>query len=213
MKIKEYRKHFGLDNFSTESNEKQFSDKQFNEYNFLEMFSIDFIGQLDFLTASKQLNHTRFKAIVSDFKRKLDAIFLNVNIPKANIDKIWHRFYATSVVKERDSRLGEEIKNKREEYRKRQEWQYHNPFEPAGGFDNREFLENLLRYLLNGRNSNTTPPCFTIMNLTHTANETEIKKRFAELAMQHHPDKGGNPEKFIEITMAKNECLRHIGVA
>ncbi len=34
------------------------------------------------------------------------------------------------------------------------------------------------------------------------ANKEDIKKAFRKLAMEHHPDKGGNPEKFKEISEA-----------
>ena len=37
------------------------------------------------------------------------------------------------------------------------------------------------------------------LDLQPYAGIIDIKKRFRELAMQHHPDRGGDPEKFIEL--------------
>lgn len=35
------------------------------------------------------------------------------------------------------------------------------------------------------------------------APEVEIKSAFKTLALQHHPDKGGDPEKFKEVSMIR----------
>ena len=37
------------------------------------------------------------------------------------------------------------------------------------------------------------------IGLPPVANEADVKKRFRELAKEHHPDTGGNPEKFIKL--------------
>lgn len=41
-----------------------------------------------------------------------------------------------------------------------------------------------------------------VFDIRYGASKDEIKKRFRELALQHHPDKGGEAEKFIEIRTA-----------
>jgi molecular chaperone DnaJ len=43
---------------------------------------------------------------------------------------------------------------------------------------------------------------FTVLGLPETATFDEIRKRYKELAIQHHPDKGGDAEKFKEIAGA-----------
>ncbi len=43
---------------------------------------------------------------------------------------------------------------------------------------------------------------YDILAVEKTATESEIKKAFRKQAMQHHPDKGGDPEKFKEISKA-----------
>ncbi len=41
-------------------------------------------------------------------------------------------------------------------------------------------------------------------------NEKMIVSAFRQLSLVYHPDKGGNAEKFIELTEAKNKCLEFV---
>jgi len=50
--------------------------------------------------------------------------------------------------------------------------------------------------------SNKKKNYYEILNVEPTANEKEIKKAFKVLAMKHHPDKGGDQDKFKEINEA-----------
>lgn len=43
------------------------------------------------------------------------------------------------------------------------------------------------------------PNLLSILELSEGATAEEIKKRFRELALKYHPDKGGDSEKFIEV--------------
>jgi curved DNA-binding protein len=43
---------------------------------------------------------------------------------------------------------------------------------------------------------------YQILGVPRTASQDEIKKAYRKLAMKHHPDKGGNEEKFKEISTA-----------
>jgi DnaJ-class molecular chaperone len=47
---------------------------------------------------------------------------------------------------------------------------------------------------------------YDLLGVSKTATSTEIKKAYLRLARTHHPDKGGDPEKFKEIARA-NEIL------
>ena len=48
----------------------------------------------------------------------------------------------------------------------------------------------------------TKPNFYDILSLEKTANESQIKKAYRKLAMKHHPDKGGDPEKFKKVSEA-----------
>jgi curved DNA-binding protein CbpA len=36
-----------------------------------------------------------------------------------------------------------------------------------------------------------------------------VESRFRELAMQHHPDKGGNSDKFRQLVSARDAARQH----
>ena len=50
------------------------------------------------------------------------------------------------------------------------------------------------------------PSLYEVLGVSKTATTTEIKKAYLKLARTHHPDKGGDPERFKEIAQA-NEVL------
>lgn len=45
----------------------------------------------------------------------------------------------------------------------------------------------------------TMPDFYAVLGIDKTATDREVKKAFRKLALKHHPDKGGNPERFKEI--------------
>merc|ERR1719161_2940772 len=47
-----------------------------------------------------------------------------------------------------------------------------------------------------------TPKFYKLLEVDKNASDAEIKKAYRKLAIKHHPDKGGDPEKFKEITRA-----------
>jgi len=56
------------------------------------------------------------------------------------------------------------------------------------------------------REAVNTTKFYELLGCTKDASEADIKKAFRRSAMTHHPDKGGDPEKFKEISKAY-ECL------
>ena len=54
---------------------------------------------------------------------------------------------------------------------------------------------------------NATDAAFKLLGLTTKATEEDVKRRYRELAFEHHPDRGGDTKKFHAVTEAKNRCL------
>lgn len=48
---------------------------------------------------------------------------------------------------------------------------------------------------------------FELLGLTSSATTEEVKKAWRQLATIHHPDKGGDAEKFNELRQAYTRCL------
>merc|ERR1719460_1518119 len=52
------------------------------------------------------------------------------------------------------------------------------------------------------RKSADTTKFYKLLEVEKSASEPEVKKAYRKLAVKHHPDKGGDAEKFKEITRA-----------
>merc|ERR1712159_954434 len=53
-----------------------------------------------------------------------------------------------------------------------------------------------------GRKKADTQKYYDLLGVDKNATDSEIKKAYRKLAMKHHPDKGGDPDKFKEMTHA-----------
>lgn len=51
------------------------------------------------------------------------------------------------------------------------------------------------------------PECYAVLGLEPTASQPEIKRRYRELALRHHPDQGGDPELFRRVQEAARLLL------
>ena len=48
---------------------------------------------------------------------------------------------------------------------------------------------------------------WTVLELSSTASQAEIREAFNRLAREHHPDRGGSDERMAEIIRARDEAL------
>jgi hypothetical protein len=48
-----------------------------------------------------------------------------------------------------------------------------------------------------------TTKFYELLGVSKEADATEIKKAFRKAALQHHPDRGGDPEKFKELSKVR----------
>ncbi len=52
------------------------------------------------------------------------------------------------------------------------------------------------------------PKCFTILGLDFPCTKAEVRAAYRKLAMQRHPDQGGDPSQFLELQAAYEQALR-----
>jgi DnaJ-domain-containing protein 1 len=76
----------------------------------------------------------------------------------------------------------------------------------ALGLENTANSDTDKYYKALGLENSDTDKYYKALGLENTANSEEIKKAYHTLALQYHPDKGGDPVKFNEIQNAYN-CL------
>jgi len=176
------------------------SDK-FNRNEFVSDLTFDFITLLEVGKAKENLKG--FNNAVNAIKMKFDAIN---NKTVGNIEKLWNYFFATVVVKFRENMFPAQMQKIREEraeekrmYEERKSWEN----EQFGFFDNMFFF-SIIADLFKMQKPLKS---FEILGLKEDATIEDIKTVYRKLSFEHHPDKGGNKEKFIEITEAKNKCL------
>lgn len=139
----------------------------------------------------------------------------NVNNPfdKYTLDNYLSRAEAYYTRKEEAEKKREEERFRRwKEQQKRYNDFFH--FDASGSMGHDNFWDSFFAGFIGSMFSNREKVCpiesFIILGLSKDAKETEIKTAYRQLAMIHHPDKGGSQEKFVEITEAKNRCLAFV---
>ena len=77
-------------------------------------------------------------------------------------------------------------------------------FESTGAQEVAQMLANFWRDFRNYRDSNEA---YEVLGLEPDAGPQEVKKRYRELALETHPDRGGDKERFDLVTKAKETLL------
>lgn len=187
MKTKEYVSKYNLSK----------GDK-FNHTDFVSDLTIDFISLLEVGNATESLKG--FENAVRAIRMKWDAI--NNKTLGQLPDKLWGYFYATTIAETKERLFPEQLKAIREEQERRQkQWQDRKEQEDreANGFF--DWLFDRMEF------SHTPHKELSLLNLDNNASVEDIKSAYRKMALKSHPDVGGNPKTFVELTEAKNTCL------
>lgn len=196
MNTKEYIQKYSLD-----------KSNQFNHDEFVADFTNEFLALLEVGKGSQNIKG--FENAARAIKMKWDAVSSKTlgTIPH----KLWFYFKAEVVDKMRVELFPEEVakqaadekeRRERAEQRRKREAEWDRKF--ASGFD---FFSRAAFLLAIMRKAAKPIAEFATMELAPTATLDDVKKKYKELTLLHHPDRGGSHEKFIKITEAKNKLL------
>lgn len=196
MKTKEYLDKYNL--------HKGWNTKIQNE--FISDMTSEFEAQL---MLNKAENNIRgFDNALRCIKMKWDSI--SKKIPYGIPDKLWNYFFATVVAPLREQMCPREMQRQREireerqrlyEERKKMEHDFMEEMYQA----HMNYWKNLLAHIVL---ASMPMDSFEYLGLTVDATPDDIQKRFRELTLKAHPDRGGSQEKFIELTNHRNRCLK-----
>lgn len=192
MKTQEYVRKYSLNK----------SDK-FNHNEFVSDLANDLLTLLEVGKGKEEIKG--FNNAVNAIKMKFDAIN---NKTLGNIEKIWGFFFATVVVKLKEELFPEFVKAQNEQ-REKAKRQYEKRRRFEDNYDDFSFWGRMAG-LLNLFKSPIPSSSFVVLGLSSEAKEDEVKTAFRKLSLQHHPDKGGSNEKFLEIVEAKNKVMAYL---
>ncbi len=97
------------------------------------------------------------------------------------------------------------------ERKKEDPMSFYNTYEPKYTNEKNEYRNPIENMPLKSRTSvRKLPECFNVLNFTEVPTMDELKKRYRTLAKENHPDRGGDPEKFEQITKAYKEAETYI---
>lgn len=196
MKTKEYLDKYNL--------HKGWNTKIQNE------FISDMTSELEAqLMLNKAEDNIRgFNNALRCLRMKWDSI--SKKIPYGIPEGLWNYFFATVVAPFREQMCPREMKRQREireerqrryEERKKIEHDFMEEMYQA----HMNYWKNLLAHIVL---ASIPMDSFEYLGLTVDATPDDIQKRFRELALNAHPDRGGSQEKFIELTNHRNRCLK-----
>ena len=216
MKTKEYVEKYGLGEVG--------GVNKLNHNDFIADLTIDFMTLLEVGNSTKNIKG--FENAVRAIRMKWDGV--NNKTVGCLPDKLWNYFYAKVIMGYKQDLFPEilkaraEQKKRREEYKRREEQEFNQYFsrEEYKRREEQEFnqyfsfgfgIDDLFAGFIASLFKTQIPEeAFNKLNLSISANIEEVKESYRILALQHHPDKGGNSDLFIAITEAKNKCLMYI---
>lgn len=197
MKTKEYVDKYNLS-----------KGTKFSHNEFVNDLAVDFMTLLE--VGNGNTNIKGFNNAVNAIKMKFDAINNKV---LGDISKIWGFFFATIIIKTKEQLFPEVYRQEQEARdKKKRQWEERKRWEDFESSYNSYFgFEDFIFGLLAKQARMAVPiQSFTELNLESTASIEDVKSAYKKLSLLHHPDKGGNQEKFIQITEAKNKCIAYL---
>lgn len=200
MKTKEYLDKYNL--------HKGWNTKIQNE--FISDMTSEFEAQL--MLNKAEDNIRGFDNALRCIRMKWDSI--SNKIPYGIPDKLWNYFFATVIAPLREQMCPKEMQRRREireekqrRYEERKKWERDFVEEMYQAYMNswKNYYKNLLAHIVL---ASMPIDSFAYLGLAVDATVDDIQKRFRELALKAHPDRGGSQEKFIELTNHRNKCLK-----
>lgn len=183
---------------------------KFKQNEFLNDMTSELLALLE--TYHAENNIKGFDNAVNVIRMKWDAI--DKKIPFGIPEKLWGYYFATTIAKIREQMCPAEMQHRREEAakrkaewerrkREREEWEREMYGDWFDGFSS--FYERLAAMYLR---MNAKPvECFVTLGLFEDASEDDVKKAYRKLSLETHPDRGGDKDKFIAVTEAKNKIM------
>jgi hypothetical protein len=190
MKPLDYIKKYNLD-----------KGVNFSHNEFISDLTMDFITLLE--VGNARGNIKGYNNAVNAIRMKWDGIDKKTagQLP----EKLWKYFFASVIAKLREELFPEVMERQRQEkedWKKRKEdWERMEKEEDSWIFG--FFLHSLF-------SKQKPSSSFQVLGLETDATLEDVKGAYRKLSMVHHPDKGGNRDKFIELTEAKNKCMAYL---
>lgn len=209
----------------------------FDVSGFVTTFTKDFYSLLD-EDPPKSSNDLYYSVkAMKELYRELNQNNSFISLP----DSLWESFYESSVIegalkhlfpnkyrktindreiaKLEQERRKREQKERREREKKKAEqqaWERAQESRKRQSRRNSRYSEYNKSYekfeSFNFRFKSQSKSSFELLNLPVSSTKEEVKKAYRKLSLLHHPDKGGDSKKFIEITEARDKCMKILGV-
>lgn len=200
MKTKEYLNKYNL--------HKGWNTKIQNE--FISDMTSEFEAQL--MLNKAEDNIRGFDNAVRCIRTKWDSI--SKKIPYGIPEKLWSYFFATVIAPLREQMCPKEMQRRREireerqrryEDRKKMEQDFTDKMYQAYMNYWKNYYKNLLAHIVL---ASMPIDSFAYLGLAVDATVDDIQKKFRELALKAHPDRGGSQEAFTNLVSHKNNCLK-----
>jgi hypothetical protein len=211
MKPKEYAKKYNLTKVGFPS---------FEVAAMVSDLSADYLATIEYLQGSNQLNYQRFTVVKEEMFQKFSGIKSHSNPNSPLWDDVWKQLNS-QVIKEVEEKLFGDYLRKikaQERARIRENAEFYraiggNPFNNTSYESFQKAWEELLYSQLKKMIQNPIPTeSFSLLGIPPNSNVDEVSKQFKKLALQHHPDQGGDHQTFIRILDAKNRCLAFLKI-